>query len=172
MSGHEPEQLQLKRLTQGGIPAAIERAEQYRLLNEPELAESICLDVLEVEPDNQRVLVLLLLAVTDQFVESVAGKLDQAKDLLNRLSDEYQRAYYQGLIYEREARACLHRASPGAGYAAHQGLSDAMRFYEDAEKIRPAGSDEALLRWNTCIRTIQSAHLEPAPEDDAPLMLE
>jgi tetratricopeptide (TPR) repeat protein len=172
MSRSEPEQFQLKRLTQSAIPAAIERAEQYRLLNEPELAESICLDVLEIDPDNQPVLVMLLLAVTDQFVESVAGKLDQAKKLLHRINDEYQRAYYHGLIHEREARAFLHRASPGAGYAAHQGLTEAMRFYEDAEKIRPAESDEALLRWNTCVRTIQSGHLEPAPADDTPLMLE
>ena len=129
--------------------------------------------MLAVEPDNQRVLVLLLLAVTDQFVESVAGKLDQAKDLLGKLSDDYQRAYYHGLIHEREARACLHRASPGAGYAAHQGLTDAMRFYEDAQAIRPFGSDEALLRWNTCARIIMHhPEIQKSEETSTPLELE
>ena len=36
------------------VPAALEKAEHYRLLNEPEEAESICVDVLEVEPDDQQ----------------------------------------------------------------------------------------------------------------------
>ena len=38
------------------MPAALEKALRYRLLNEPVEAESICRDVLEVDPDNQAAL--------------------------------------------------------------------------------------------------------------------
>ena len=172
MSKPESDQFKLKRLDKSAVPAAMERAEQYRLLNQPELAESICLDVLEVDPENRRAIVLTLLSLTDQFVESVAGNLARAKELLDRLPDEYQRAYYAGIICEREARALVHRGMPGAGYAAHEGLRNAMRHYEEAERLRPPGVDEALLRWNTCARTIMSEGLEPAPVDEVPSMLE
>jgi hypothetical protein len=30
-----------------------------------------------------------------------------------------------------------------------------MRSFEEAEKIRPQGNDDALLRWNRCLRLIQ-----------------
>jgi hypothetical protein len=172
MAGGEPDRFPLKKLTAAAIPAAIERAERYRLLNEPALAESICLDILDVDPDNPRTLVILLLSLTDQFAESIGVKLDQTRELLRRLPDEYQKAYYGGIICEREARACLRRASPGAGPAAYERLLDAMRLYEEAERIRPPGSDEALFRWNTCARTIMSEHLEPPPVDDSTPMLE
>ena len=52
---------------------AIERAEHYRLLNDPAQAESVCLDVLAVDPDNQHCLTVLLLALTDQFAEGAHG---------------------------------------------------------------------------------------------------
>jgi hypothetical protein len=162
----------LKSLTASAIPAALERAERYRLLNEPDQAESICLDILRTDPTNQRALILMLLALTEQFVESTAGTLDRALALLPRLTDEYQRAYYRGLINERHARAILHRASPGASYAAYDMFREAMWWYEKAESIRPSGNDEALLRWNTCVRTITSAHLRAQPADDSTLMLE
>ena len=58
---------ELKPISSAGIPRAIAKAERYRLLNEPEEAESICLDILQVDADNQEVLVMLLLAITDQF---------------------------------------------------------------------------------------------------------
>jgi hypothetical protein len=162
----------LKKLTPSAIPAALDRAERYRLLNEPAQAESICLDVLRADPSNQRALILLLLALTEQFDESIADNLDRATALLPLLSDEYQHTYYHGVIVERHARAFLHRSSPGARYAAYEMFREAMSWYERAETIRPAGNDEALLRWNTCVRTISAAHLEPPPFDDSTLMLE
>ena len=156
----------LKVLRPGAIPAALERAERYRLLNEPTQAESICLDVLETEPGNQAALILLLLSLTDQFGDSQSGARVSA--VLHRLSDEYHRAYYQGIIYERRARAQLHRSAPGGGNDAYHLFREAMHSYETAEKIRPSNNDEALLRWNTCARTIMGAKLEPRPMDDFP----
>ena len=40
-----------------------------------------------------------------------------------------------------------------------------MRQFEKAEKIRPAGNDDALLRWNTCARMMARNKLV-AREDD------
>jgi hypothetical protein len=171
MSGatHETE-FSLKSLRAAAIPAALERAERYRLLNEPTQAESICLDILEADPKNQQALILLLLSLTDQFGNS--HSVDRASSLLHRLSDEYHRAYYQGIIYERRARAQLHRSAPGGGSTAYHLLREAMQCYEKAETLRPADNDEALLRWNTCARTIMSEHLQPSPADDSITMLE
>ena len=160
----------LKLLRAGAIPTALERAERYRLLNEPTQAESICLDILEVEPGNQPALILLLLSLTDQFGASSA--LGRATALLPRLAHEYHRAYYQGIVFERQARAQLYRTAPGGGNTAYHLLREAMRCYETAENIRPADNDEALLRWNTCARTIMSGHLQPSPIDDSITMLE
>ena len=165
-------EFQLKALQAGAIPAALERAERYRLLNEPAQAESICLDILRTEPNNQQTLILLLLALTDQFAESIVDHVKRALALLPRLENPYHRAYYQGIILEREGRVYLRRASPGTRYAAYGKLREAMRWYEEAEALRPAGNDESLLRWNTCARSIMSARLEPIPIDDSTPMLE
>jgi hypothetical protein len=31
-----------------------------------------------------------------------------------------------------------------------------MHCFEEAEKVRPQGNDDALLRWNRCLRLLQS----------------
>src|SRR5437870_8902403 len=57
---------QLKSISKAGIPEALAKVELYRYLNEPEEAESICRDILAVEPRHQLALRLLGLALTDQ----------------------------------------------------------------------------------------------------------
>src|SRR5947209_17364589 len=99
----------LKTLSRDGIPAAIEKAMRYRLLNEPAEAESICHDVLRIDPENQQALVILLLALTDRFGKSYAVGVIQAQDVLPRLQDPYERIYYAGIISERRAKARLHQ---------------------------------------------------------------
>lgn len=163
---------ELKPLSKEGIAAALEKVEQYRLLNEPMLAESICLDVLEVDPGNQRALVSLLLARTDQF--AAGGRtLDDARSLLPGLSAEYDRVYYAGIICERWAKATLSRDTPGCGPIAYEWFRQAMEWYEKAEPLRPPGHDDAILRWNTCARMIaRHEHVRPRHEDDFLPMLE
>ena len=63
---------ELKRLSADAIPAALEKALRYRLLNDPAEAESICHDVLRIDPENQQALVNLLLALTDRFGKGYA----------------------------------------------------------------------------------------------------
>jgi hypothetical protein len=165
-------EFELKKLSKSAIPAALERAERYRLLNEPAQAESICQDILAVEPDNRQAIVLLILALSDQFTENIVDNLDQAWSLLPRLADDYMQAYYQGILFERQARVYMRRAAPGSHFSAYDLFREAMRLYEKAEMIRPPGNDEALLRWNTCARAIIAGRLEARPLDDFRPMLE
>jgi hypothetical protein len=162
--------MQLKPITREGIPAALQKAERYRLLNESAAAESICLDVLEVVPGNQEALVSLLLAITDQFTEELADGVRRAKDVLPRLTDQYERVYYTGIISERRARAQLHRGALGSADVAAEGFRDAMRWYEKAEAMRPAGNDESILRWNTCVRMLGRHERAPAVSEYEPAL--
>lgn len=150
-----------KPISRDSIPAALQKAERYRLLGEPSATESICLDVLALEPDNQQAAITLLLAITDQFPDAPAEGERRAREVLPRLRDEYKRAYYEGIIYERRAKAQLRRGAPGAGEMAYESFRKAMALYERAEALRPAGNDEAILRWNTCARILErgSEHL-------------
>ena len=146
--------MQLKPITKEGVAAALQKAERYRLLNDSSAAESICLDILQVEPENQSALVTLLLSITDQFAEELSDGVRRARDVLPRLKDDYKRAYYAGIICERRAKALLHRSSLGAADVAVDWFREAMSWYERAESLRPAGNDESILRWNTCLRLL------------------
>jgi tetratricopeptide (TPR) repeat protein len=156
---------QLKSLTPEGIPAALEKAFRYRLLNEPEQAESICEDILAVDPDNQEALAALILAHTDRFAGPRPVPPQDAKALLPKLSSEYDRAYFAGIIEEREGIAWLRSDKPRSGFAAYSCFRAAMRHFEAAEKLRPPANDDALLRWNSCARMIL-ANEDVAPADE------
>jgi hypothetical protein len=157
--------LPLKSLSKDAIPRALSKAERYRLLNEPVGAVSICLDILEVEPDNQQALVTLVLALTDQFSHGYKMEDVQPNEVIARLRDEYERAYYAGIVAERHAEAVLDQAAPESPFVAHDLLCTAMRFYEEAERIRPPGNDDALLRWNTCARLMNGRGVQPHADD-------
>jgi hypothetical protein len=162
----------LKSISTEGVPKALEKAERYRLLNEPAEAESNCLDVLRTDPENQSALITLLLAVTDRFGKGYGVSDTQAKELLARVKGEYDRAYYTGILAERRAKAKLAQGTPGSRHYAHDGFREAMSWFEKAEALRPPGNDDALLRWNTCARIIEKNRLVPREEDDVEPPLE
>jgi hypothetical protein len=148
---------ELKTLSKDAIPAALTQAERYRLLNEPAEAESICLDILKIEPDQQEALSTLILACTDQFAEGyIVRAMSQAERALKAIRDEYKRLYLTGIVRERRGKAELRDDRPGSGASAQQLIRDAMSWYERAEAIHPPGTDEALLRWNTCARILMN----------------
>ncbi len=155
----------LKPLSLQSVDRALQKAEQYRLLNEPEQAESICRDILRVAPDHAAALLLLVLSLTDQFKTRLGGRIKRALEALERIEDPYARAYYQGVILERVARAKLSRTTPGSKFSAYAHFREAMSWYEKAESIRPPENDDAILRWNACIRTIRARKLQRSPED-------
>ena len=160
---------ELRPITKEGIPRALEKVERYRLLNEPAEAESICRDILMVEPDHQKALVMLILTLSDQF-----GKISskEAESLLPRLKDAYQNAYYRGIVYERLAKAALNRGTPGSEHDAYEWMEEAMGAFEKAIASRPSGNDDAILRWNACVRTISSHKLSPREKEIINPMLE
>jgi hypothetical protein len=162
-----------KPITKEGVPAALQKAERYRVINDPTSAESICLDVLAVSPENQQALVILLLAITDQFGQAPTEGVRRAREVLPRLQDEYKRAYYAGIICERCAKAQLRSGAPKSGEMAYGWLREAMDWYQKAESQRPPGNDEAILRWNTCGRLLaRYPQLKPGTEEPVPLSLE
>ena len=162
---------ELKPISGESIPDALSKVERYRLLNESWLAESICLDILRVEPDNQQALVALLLSRTDQFPQGVAP--GTAREIVRQLRDPYDRAYFSGLICEREAAATLRRGSPFAGFEAYDSFREAMEWFEKAETLRPPGNDDAILRWNTCARMLmRDSSLRARPAENVEVLLD
>ena len=160
------EEFKLKPISREAIPRAIQKAERYRLINQSWAAESICRDILEIEPANQQVLVMFVLALTDQLVDGHGHAMKTVRETLPRITDGYQRAYYTGIASERSGQDILHRGGMGSGAMAYDALRDAMSWYERAEAIRPPGNDDAILRWNTCARLISgNSHLAPQSEN-------
>lgn len=158
---------ELKPLSQDAIASALTKAERYRLLNEPEEAESICHDILALDPSHQAALTMLILAITDQFQTQISGNVARAQGLLARLTKEYDRLYLGGIICERRAKAYLTQGgSVQASAGAYEWLREAMRLFEAAEHHRPAGNDDAVLRWNACVRALERhPQLRPEPDD-------
>jgi len=163
---------QLKSISHAGIAEALAKAELYRYLNEPEESESICRDILAVEPKQQLALRMLGLSITDQFLGGTSDRYREAEEIFQRLSDNYERFYYAGILYERRAKAQL-----CAGQSPHTLLplfERALQHFGEAEKIRPAGNDDSILRWNRCVRLLQSPshaweeHVGAYDADDAP----
>ncbi len=145
---------QLKTISKSGFAEALAKVQHYRYLNQADEAESICRDVLAVEPENQMALRQLGLALTDQFSGAISDRYKEAESCFEKLTSAYERSYYQGILYERRAKAQLR-----AGHMAHSLLvsfENAMRCFEEAEKVRPQGNDDALLRWNRCLRLLQT----------------
>lgn len=143
----------LKQIHKEAIPRALELAERYRLLNEPDQAVSICRDILETDAAHQGALKTILLALSDGFGQSGGPGYQEADSICDRLTSEYDRAYYRGVVYERWARSKLKASAPA--YLAGDWVRRAMALYQEAEKYMPAGDDSAILRWNACARLIQ-----------------
>jgi len=148
---------ELKPLHHDAVPAALEKANRYRLLNEPGAAESIYLDILAIEPDNREAIVGVVLAMSDRFAKDYAVGDGRIQDFLAKLEGEYERAYYTGIVYERRGKAVLEKG----GISAYELFEQAMEWFEKAEAIRPAGNDDAILRWNGCARIIKRNNLTP-----------
>ncbi|MEX2593703.1 MAG: hypothetical protein WD426_13095 [Anditalea sp.] len=155
---------ELKTINKEAIPRALEKVDRYRLLNDPAEAESICRDILTIDPGNQEALVSLILTLTDQFNKGTT--IQEANSLRSQLKDDYKREYYSGIILEREGKAALLREFPDSKHDAYEWLKDAMEAFERADSLRPADNNDAKLRWNACFRTIEKHHLTPRPKED------
>jgi len=157
----------LKPISHDCVANALAKAERYRLLNEPNEAESICHDILQIEPDNQTALINLILALTDQVPRDTRAFSD-AIATVSQLDSPYDRAYYAGIAWERRAKARYETGGPGADRYVYEWIATALQLFESAEPLRAPGNDDALLRWNACIRFLNHhRELAPAAEDIA-----
>jgi len=157
----------LKPISRDSTEGALAKAERYRLLNEPTEAESICRDILEIDPGNAAARISLILALTDQ-ISHYEGAFSDAVNAIAALESPYDRAYYLGIAWERRAKAFYEgRLHGSAGYV-YEWLVKALGFFEQAERIRPPANDDAILRWNACVRFL-ACHRELGPKrEEAP----
>ncbi len=161
--------LSLHQIHADSIDLALDKARQYRSLLEPEIAESICLDILNIDPDNQSALVLYVLALSDQISTSGSRSPFHAIDAaIEKLQSDYHQHYYTGIVHERRARFML--TQPMSRAFAYDFFIKALDCYQQAEASRPAHNDEAILRWNSCVRTIEREKLEPVSDTDPSIM--
>jgi tetratricopeptide (TPR) repeat protein len=156
-------ELKLKTISKQGIAEAFSKVTLYRYLKEPEEAESICHDILAIEPENQLARRMLGLSITDQFTGEASDRYKEAENFFESLSDPYERHYYTGLLYERRAKAQMRAGRPPQVLIAL--FKEAMLYFEEAEKIRPAENDDSVLRWNRCARLL---HTLPEAEPQQP----
>ena len=152
----------LKPIHRDSIESALAKAERYRLLNEPHEAESICRDILDIDSSNREARVSLILALTDEIPDEPAA-FTRAIEAIPALESSYDRAYYLGIAWERRAKAALTTGGPGSSNYIYDWLLKALHLFEEAERLRPAGNDDAILRWNACVRFLRS-HKDLGPK--------
>jgi hypothetical protein len=155
----------LKPISRDSVGGALAKAERYRLLNEPNEAVSICRDILEVDPANRDARISMILALTDELTHDQAA-FSCAMEAITGLESVYDRAYYSGIAWERRAKAYHDAGKPGSSGYVYDWLVRALELFEQAERVRPAGNDDAILRWNACVRFLERhKKLGPKTED-------
>src|SRR5262249_59215005 len=122
----------------------------YRSTNAPKDSKSICRDILAVDPNQRLALRMLALPITDHFLGGVSDRYREAEEIFQRLSENYDRLYYTGILYERRAKAQLcARQSPPTLLPLFE---RALQNFCEAEKIPPAGNDASIPSWNRFVR--------------------
>lgn len=156
---------EFKKISSEFIDEALAKADKYRMLNHPKTSESICRDVLDIDPGNQNAITLLIIAITGQFSNSQkypGTRLKDAQVWIKELADEYKKEYFAGLVLERWAKSKV-RDLPGADL--YEFFEEAMVHYDRAEKLAPHGDESAKLHYNFCIRFMdRHTHIRPPVE--------
>jgi tetratricopeptide (TPR) repeat protein len=155
---------ELKRLSTDDLESAIQMAMNYRDLNLPQEAESICRDVLDVAPTHEDAIRILGLALTDRLTENQVGIFEEARATFAKMPKEYDRVYYDGVAWERMAKADLLK---NEGHNALAALEHALEAFDKAQQLATDPSPDPILRWNRCVRLL---HSHPLLKDafDAP----
>lgn len=144
---------ELKRLPEMTLESALAKAEHYRDLNQPDEAESICRDVLDVDAAHPLALRTLGLALTDRFPHARHLVFDEAIAVFGRLASAYERAYYTGIAWERLAKVQLDQ---GEVRNAFHSFEKALALFDKAESLGDDQTPDPILRWNRCVRALAS----------------
>ena len=141
------------------------------MLNEPGEAESICLDILETDPENQPALITLLLALTDRFSKGYGVSDTQANHCSRGSRANTSAPTTRGFWPSAGPRRNSRRDTPGPVITPTMIVrSDAA--VREGRNVRPPGNDDALLRWNTCARMMAKNKLAARDEDRTEPVLE
>ncbi len=143
--------LRLKKLGARNLAAAIALAKHYRDLNEPEEAESICRDVLAVAPDDEDAWRTLGLALTDRFPRHWMALFEEASAAFRKLGSEYERVYYDGIVWERYGKA---QVMAGQAHNAIHAFEQALQRFEQAETLAAPDDPAPILHYNRCVRAL------------------
>ena len=145
----------VKRISTAGIAEAIAKAELYRSLSEPEEAESICRDILTIEPQHQ--LALRLLGLPDRSVHrSWVRSYREAEEIFQQLNDRMNGTTTLG---SRTSDARKRSSKPGNCLLTVQALRTGS-YLSQRLRNSPAENDDAILRWNRCVRLLQDPAYE------------
>lgn len=99
----------------------------------------------------------MILALTDQFPDGAHPQAAvEAEKAAARIQDEYKRLYLSDIIRERRGKAMLAAAVPARHGRRRNGCVKRCRATSVRKPLRPAGNDEAVLRWNTCARLLMT----------------
>ena len=157
--------MELKTLGADQVSSALAAAEQCRAGGEAETAESICTDILEVDPGNARAIELLLWSRVDLLGEGRYGGVERAQEALALVQSDFERHYLEGVICEQQARFLIGKRGRHSSRVAYDWFRHAMDAFEEAARIAP-DRPEASLRWNACLRSIErDRHCAPDLDD-------
>lgn len=157
--------MDLKILETGEIDAALAAAEACWSRSEVEVAQSICQDILEADPDHPTALELLFLSRVALLSKGLPKGVERAQELIPRFGSEFDRAFFSGVLRETQARYLLERRGRHSSFVAYSWFRHAMDDFDEASTKDP-NRPEPRLHWNACLRTLQAnPQCVPAPEE-------
>ncbi|KIC40202.1 hypothetical protein RA27_15380 [Ruegeria sp. ANG-R] len=158
-------------ISQRDVAHVLDHAVTHRLRGEDDIAESMCLDVLEAEPGNQAALEIMLRILAGRIARGNKPALGAATLLLEQVRDPGTRAFCSALIHEAQARRLLARADQPAAQAAQDFLQFALEQF-DISAQKSEDPLESRLRANACLRAqskILNGHSTPDREPEHPI---
>lgn len=156
---------ELKSLNGHDLDQAQRKAEKYRDLNQPDETDSICRDILAVNPQHQAALRSLGLSLTDRYDGDGMQLHREALAVFGKLESAYERTYYAGIAWERYGKSQL---AQGIGPGAHHAFHRALHLFEEAEDLTEKENPDPILRWNRVVRELTTHPLLRFEEERSP----
>ena len=156
--GREPWNIRLSAFRQPGSPRPSRRRNSIaRSTNRKRRSRSVAISW----PSNRSIslhCVYLGSPLQISSPDAASDRYRETEEIFRQLQDPYERLYYTGILHERRAKAQLN-----AGQLPHSLVAlfdQALHSFAEAERIRPSGNDDAILRWNRCVRLLQNQAYE------------
>ena len=157
--------MDFKNLESADLDAALAAAQASWAELRAEETESICLDILELDPNHRSTLDLLLRCRIELLKKGLPQSVARAQELIPQLDSDFDQAFYSGMIREAQARYLLEKRGRATSGVAYSWFRHAMDDFAAASNL-DAGRVEPKLHWNACLRTLENnPQCVPPPED-------